>query len=298
MDEAPPASKRQCAAAMTIVLYPERRYPNDWIEREVLGRKAEIRICAVAALAGLSAAERAGVTHLVLHGMDATAADLAAFPDLRLVLRTGPAAIEGRFVDVTGHDIAERADHAMALALALHRGVWDARVKLRRSAGLYFGILGLGRVGMAVALRARAFGFRVLFHDPHAAPGVEAGLGIERARRLQGVLLKADILSIHEPEGDTLLEAGGLPEAGGRLGLADLAVLPQGALVVDITGGAMLDRAALAGMLEAGHLGGAALDLPAGVAAPPGVLVTRCGTTDAAVEALRRLTAEAILSAP
>jgi phosphoglycerate dehydrogenase-like enzyme len=117
-------------------------------------------------------------------------------------------------------------------------------------------------------------------------------LGIARAARLQGLLLKADIVSLHEPEGP------GLAEGRRRLGLADLAVLPQGALVVDITGGAMLDRAALAGMLEAGHLGGAALDLPAGEAAPPGVLVTRSAPTDAALEALRRLTAEAILSAP
>ena len=298
MDEAPPASKRQRAAAMTIVLYPERRYPNDWIEREVLGRTAEIRVREVAALAALSAADRAGVTHLVLHGMDATAADLAAFPALRHVLRTGPAAIGGRFVDVTGHDIADRADHALALALALHRGVAAASGAPRRSAGLHFGILGLGLVGMAVALRAQAFGFRVMFHDPHVAPGVGEALGIARAARLQGLLLKADILSIHEPEEPRLAEGWGRVEERGRLGLADLAVLPQGALVVDITGGAMLDRAALAGMLEAGHLGGAALDLPAGVAAPPGVLVTRSAPTDAAVEALRRLTAEAILSAP
>ena len=288
MDEAPPASKRQRAAAMTIVLYPERRYPNDWIEREVLGRKAEIRIREVAALAALSAADRAGVTHLVLHGLDATAADLAAFADLRMVLRTGPAAIGGRgagvaVVDVTGHDIADRADHALALALALHRGVTDAGVVPRRSAGLHFGIVGLGRVGLAVALRARAFGFRVMFHDPHVAPGVEAGLGIVRARRLQGLLLKADILSLHTPE---------MP---GLLGLAELAVLPHGALVVDITGGATLDRAALAGLVQAGHIGGAALDLPAGVAAPAGVLVTRAGETAEAMDALRRLTAEAIL---
>ncbi len=283
------ASKRQRGAAMTsspalVILYPERPDGDDFIERQVLGRSAEIRLRDVQALADLSEADRAGVTHLVVHALAAGAADIALFPDLCVVLRSGPARVAPiiEIRDISGHAIAERADQALALALALHRGLFGG-IAPRRSASLTFGVLGLGPVGLAVALRAKAFGFRVVFHDLDAVPGIENGLGLARAASLQALLLKADILSLHTPD---------LP---GLIGLAELAILPHGAIVVDTTGHATLDHAALASLLADGQIAAAGLDLPPDMPAPAGnVLVTRDTThSPDALADLRRMIAEA-----
>ncbi len=110
-------------------------------------------------------------------------------------------------LNVPDYGTTEVADHAMALALSLRRGlllhhetqranppaVWryidDPLV--RRSSVQTFGIVGMGRIATAVALRAKAFGFRVVFHDPYLPNGVELGLGIQRAATLED-LLRAD----------------------------------------------------------------------------------------------------------
>ena len=62
-----------------------------------------------------------------------------------------------------------------------------------------FGIVGLGRIGTAVALRANAFGFRVMFYDPYLPNGAELALGIDRAATLEDLLRQTDTLSIHAP---------------------------------------------------------------------------------------------------
>jgi C-terminal binding protein len=237
----------------------------------------------VASLAGLTESDRDGVTHLVLHALDATAADLAQIPALRHVFRTGPAHVEGAVTDITGHATTERADHTMAMALSLLRGL-TGPAALRRSSTLTFAILGLGRVGTAVALRAKAFGFKVVFHDPNTPPAMEDAIGLARARTLQALLLKADILAIQTPD---------LP---GLLGLPELAILPHGALVIDTTGHRTLDHTALAALLADGHIAAAGLDLPAGGPSPAGVaLVTHhAGESGEAIDDLRRRTAEAI----
>ena len=124
-----------------------------------------------------------------------TAEDIGRFPRLRAIVRMGVgydkidrAAAAARNIlvcNVPDYGTTEVADHAMALALALRRGVrvlsraaapnppapWGA-VKndlIRRLGVQTFGIVGLGRIGTAVALRARAFGFRVMFYDPVSA---------------------------------------------------------------------------------------------------------------------------------
>ena len=106
--------------------------------------------------------------------------------------------------NVPDYGTTEVADHAIALALALRRGVLlhhEAQRRtppaawapidtplVRRLDVQTFGIVGLGRIGTAVALRARAFGFRVVFFDPYRPNGAERALGIERARTLEELL--------------------------------------------------------------------------------------------------------------
>jgi phosphoglycerate dehydrogenase-like enzyme len=115
-----------------------------------------------------------------------------------------------------------------------------------------FGIVGLGRIGTAAALRAKAFGFKVVFYDPFRPNGAELALGIGRAKTLEDLLRQADILSLHAPL---------TPETKGMIGAAELALLPPGAVVVSTARGPMIDIDALEVALRGGRLAGAGLDV-------------------------------------
>src|SRR6267142_4540668 len=100
--------------------------------------------------------------------------------------------------NVPDYGTTEVADHALALALSLRRGIalhleaqrrpqpapWGfVRDPLVRRSGVQtFGIVGLGRIGTAAALRAKAFQFRVVACDPYMPNGTELGVGVERVR--------------------------------------------------------------------------------------------------------------------
>src|SRR6266851_3049626 len=92
---------------------------------------------------------------------------------------------------------------------------------IRRLGVQNFGIIGLGRIGTAVALRAKAFNFRVVFYDPYLPNGVELALGIDRATSLEELLRQTDTISIHTPL---------TPETSGILGREELALLREGAV--------------------------------------------------------------------
>ncbi len=118
-----------------------------------------------------------------------------------------------------------------------------------------FGIVGLGRIGTAAALRAKAFGFRVAFYDPNLPNGADLAIGVARARTLDALLTQSDVLSLHAPL---------TPQTRGMLGARELALLPDGAVLVNTARGPLVDLDALAAALRDGKLAGAALDvLPA-----------------------------------
>ncbi len=171
-------------------------------------------------------------------------------------------------LNVPDYGTTEVADHAMSLALALRRGLllhhelqrkdppaaWSyVRDPLVRRMGVQtFGILGLGRIGTAVALRAKAFGCRVVFYDPYLPNGAELGVGVGRARNLPELLKVSDVLSVHTPL---------TPETRGMIGAAELAMLPEGAVVVNTARGPIVDIDALAAALKSGHLAGVGIDV-------------------------------------
>jgi phosphoglycerate dehydrogenase-like enzyme len=69
----------------------------------------------------------------------------------------------------------------------------------RRLSTCTLGIVGLGRIGTATALRAKAFGMDVVFHDPYLPPGVDRALGIRRVGALRELVSQSDVLSLHVP---------------------------------------------------------------------------------------------------
>ena len=113
--------------------------------------------------------------------------------------------------NVPDYGTEEVADHTMGMLLSLLRGLpeYTRRVQRRnysrannmpaRLRGKILGIIGLGRIGTAVALRARNFGIKVIFYDPYKDDGHDKSLGINRVDALQDIAKLSDIISIHTP---------------------------------------------------------------------------------------------------
>jgi D-3-phosphoglycerate dehydrogenase len=157
-----------------------------------------------------------------------------------------------RVVSVPDYCTEEVADHTLALMLALLRGVvafqsrpWDAKSAgpLRVLCGLTVGIVGLGRIGSAVAERMHALGCNVLAHDIRP---VEGGLPLHE------LLGSSDVVTLHVP----------LDASTRRLiGRDELGAMKADALLVNTSRGGVVDLDALLATLRAGRLGGAALDV-------------------------------------
>jgi len=261
-----------------IVLYSESRYPDDTVEKAVYGQDIEVRWRNVDDVCDLPAEDCADVEGLTITRHSVTAEDFKKFPKLRCVLRMGvgydkidrKAAAERNVMvcNVPDYGTTEVADHAMALALSLRRGVllhheaqrrpqpapWRFILDplVRRSGIQTFGIIGLGRIGTAVALRAKAFQFKVVVYDPYMPNGTELGVGVGRVRKLEELMEQADILSIHAPL---------TPETRGLVSRDMLERMPKGAIVVNTARGPIVDVDALADLLKRGHLAGAGLDV-------------------------------------
>jgi phosphoglycerate dehydrogenase-like enzyme len=260
------------------VLYPEARQTPDALEREVFGPDVRILKRDANALSELSGADCAEADGLMILGFPVTGADMARFPKLRAIVRMGvgydkldrPAAAARNILicNVPDYGTTEVADHAIALALTLRRGIllhhelqrqdppapWRSfqNPMIQRLGSQTFGIVGLGRIGTAVALRAKAFNFKVAFYDPYLPNGVELALGISRAATLEDLLRQTDTLSIHAPL---------TPETSGMLGREQLRLLRPGAVVVNDARGPILDLDALAELLRDGHIAAAGLDV-------------------------------------
>lgn len=161
----------------------------------------------------------------------------------------------------------EVADHAVTLAMCLVRGIvaydsklrskqigWAARDQktIRRSRGMRFGILGLGRIGTAAALRARAFGFEIAFFDPYLDPGAEKSFGFVRCETMDALFSSCDIISVHTPL---------TRETSEIIGADSLAQAKPGLLLVNTSRGGTMNLDAIEAALRDGRLGGAALDV-------------------------------------
>jgi D-3-phosphoglycerate dehydrogenase/C-terminal binding protein len=201
-----------------------------------------------------------------------------AFPKARIAVRSGVGfdnidsagwgALNVPACNVPDYGTTEVADHAIALMLALTRGTttyspaisaegaagWHfARAPLmRRHKGATFGIVGLGRIGLAAARRAAAFDMHVVFYDPHLLSGVDLSTGYERAHSLAELMGRSDIVSIHAPLN---VETRGLLDAGA------FAAAKSGLVVVNTARGPIIDLSALADAMHKGTVAGAGLDV-------------------------------------
>jgi D-3-phosphoglycerate dehydrogenase/C-terminal binding protein len=170
--------------------------------------------------------------------------------------------------NVPDYGTTEVADHAIALMLALTRGTisyadalraggpaawhFSNAPLVRRHRRAIFGVIGLGRIGLAAARRAAAFDMQVLFFDPHLSNGVDLSTGYERVHSLPDLMARADVVSVHAPLND---------ETKGMLGEKAFAAARPGLIVINTARGPLIDLAALAAALRAGRVAGAGIDV-------------------------------------
>jgi C-terminal binding protein len=170
-------------------------------------------------------------------------------------------------VNVPDYGSEEVADTAIAMMLTLVRGVHVMNSRLRagdkpctyqlaypvwRLRGRVFGIIGLGRIGTAAALRAKALGMDVVFYDPYKPDGYDKSLGIRRAESLEELLRQSFVVSIHCP----LTE-----ETRHMLNAKTIEMMPRGSFLINTARGAIVDTSVLAEFLARGHLAGIGLDV-------------------------------------
>jgi D-3-phosphoglycerate dehydrogenase len=161
-------------------------------------------------------------------------------------------------------NVVTAAEHTMALLLALARNIPQAHASL--TAGrwerskfsgveLYektLGILGFGRIGQLVAQRARSFGMRILAFDPFVSTERYRELGAERAESSDDVYREADFITVHLPN---------TPETKGWLNAEAFSKMRHGVRVLNVARGGLVDDVALKEAIDAGKVGGAALDV-------------------------------------
>ncbi|MCA9898763.1 MAG: ParB N-terminal domain-containing protein, partial [Anaerolineales bacterium] len=155
------------------------------------------------------------------------------------------------------------AEHTMGLLLSLARrlphaytsmmaGKWDVQQLMGTGlSGKTLGIVGFGRIGREVAIRAEAFGMKLIVNEPSITPELRLQEKIQRVD-LNELLERADFISLHVPL---------RPETRHIIGAAQLARMKRSAYLINTARGGLIDEVALLEALEAGNIAGAALDV-------------------------------------
>ncbi|XP_021693116.1 C-terminal-binding protein isoform X4 [Aedes aegypti] len=218
---------------------------------------------------------------LMWHTIILTKEDLEKFKALRIIVRIGSGVdnidvkaageLGIAVCNVPGYGVEEVADTTMCLILNLYRRTYwlanmvregkkftgpeqvrDAAQGCARIRGDTLGLVGLGRIGSAVALRAKVFGFNVSFYDPYLPDGIEKSLGLTRVYTLQELLFHSDCVSLH----CTLNEHN-----HHLINEFTIKQMRPGAFLVNTARGGLVDDEALAHALKQGRIRAAALDV-------------------------------------
>jgi C-terminal binding protein len=212
---------------------------------------------------------------MVYHTLKVTKATIERLTKCKLIVRCGVGYdnVDHAFARTRGIPVAnvpdygteEVADHALMLLIAIARrflpanqavraGNWDPQVAFGapRLRGRTLGVIGCGRIGGAMVLRAKAIGMRVVIFDPYKPDGLEKALGVERCHRLEDLLAQSEFVSLHCPL---------TTETRHLLNAQTLAQLPKGAYVVNTARGPCIDPNGLLQALESGQVAYAALDV-------------------------------------
>lgn len=214
---------------------------------------------------------------VLYHQLSITRKTIARLHKCRMIIRGGvgydnvdrEAARERGIVvcNVPDYGTEDVADSAIGMMLSLARGIHFLNSRLRRGEGDWhfsqaaplwrlrdrvFGVVGIGRIGTAAALRAKALGMNVMFHDPYVPQGRDKSLGVTAAGKLEELLTHSHVLSLHCPL---------TPETHHLMNRHTIALLPPGAIFINTARGGVVDALAALHAIEHGHLAGAGMDV-------------------------------------
>ena len=265
---------------------------DDEVERDVLAGVADVKMLGAKAASELEDRDLRDATVVaVWHTIRLDVELLRRFKSARAIIRMGVGydnvdiAAAGQLgisvCNIPDYGTEEVADSALSLVLGLFRGslagthllaagqvvrgadaIAAAVPYVRRVRGSTLGIVGLGRIGAAVALRAKACGFDVIFYDPYREDGADKALGITRVGSMDLLLERSHCVSLHcnvVPAGVNAVSARAAPE--GLINATTLSRMRRGALLVNTARGELIDEEALAAALRSGHFAAAALDV-------------------------------------
>lgn len=254
------------------VLVPDNVHQN---AIDILEASADIRVSAPGKLAREDLLEAVASAHalIIRSGVTADAELLAQAPQLKAIARAGVgvdnvdlAAATARGVTVMntpGGNTISTAEHTFGLMIALSRhiapghqslaeGRWDRKaftgVELK---GKTLGIIGLGRIGQAIATRAGAFEMTVIAHDPYLPPAVAESINVPLLA-LEEVYASADYLTLHAMVTDETRE---------MINAESIATMKEGVRIINAARGVLIHSADLAAALTSGKVAGAALDV-------------------------------------
>ena len=247
------------------------------IEREILGDIADVSAAGAMCNADLHDKVEQAHALLVYHFVSIRQSLMERMPHLRVVARCGAGFdnIDCDFArlrdiavtNVPDYGTEDVADAAIALVLSIARGThrmshicqggtdnwsYELAVPLRRIRGQTFGIIGAGRIGTAVALRAKALGYHVLFYDPYVCDGTDKALGIARTDSVEELLQKSQVVSCHCLLND---------ESRHIINVDNIELMQPQSILVNTSRGAVVDAMAVLKGLESGRLLGAGIDV-------------------------------------
>lgn len=214
---------------------------------------------------------------MVYHRTRITQATIDRLEQCRVIVRCGVgydnvdgAAARQRNIplcNIPDYGTEEVADSAIGITLALTRGISFLNIKLRnpetewkynhvaprhRLRGRTFGIIGLGRIGTATALRAKSIGMNVVFYDPYLRTGYDKAMGVTRVGTLRELLQQSYVVSVHCPN---------TTETSGMINTEALSHMQRGSYLVNTARGAIVDIAAIPDAIASGQLAGAGIDV-------------------------------------
>ena len=246
-------------------------------ERRTLGDLADI-----IALDAKSESELAGRIEdadivMVYHYLGLSAATIARLTKCKLIVRCGVGfdnvdreAARARGITVANipdYGTEDVADSAIGMMLTLTRGIHSLNTRLQnaqgdwsytqvapvlRLRGRVFGVIGIGRIGTAAALRAKALGMDVVYYDPHVPQGRDKSLGIRSVETLDELLAQAHVVSAHCPL---------TSETKHLLNRDTIAKMRPGSFLVNTSRGGVVDVLAVLDAITSGHLRGAGIDV-------------------------------------
>lgn len=215
-------------------------------------------------------AELSDATALIVRSATKVNAELLSHaPKLKVVARAGVGldnvdadackALGIKVINTPGASTNAVAEHALALMFAISRKIPQADAALKGGKwlkkeltgteleGKTLGVVGLGRIGSLLAIKAKALGMAILFYDPHACNSA-----IGRCVELGELFSQSDFISLHVPL---------VPETKNLIGAPVIAKMKKSAVLINTARGGLVDEEALYAALEDGKIAGAALDV-------------------------------------